>query len=304
MRTLSRVELALLTAIGLWALNVPVTRYLLTEGFAPLVYSTLRYGIALVIFGLILWRMEGRLGIRGRDLALTAVAGAVLYVNQLAFVYALETTPASVVALVLGSTPVFAAVIGLVLGLEVLGMGFWVGSAVSLAGVGFVALAHGTVGGDVTGVLLAVLTAFTWAVYSILVGGLTRRHSPAAISVVVLALSWVAVGVTGAGQVTGQSWDLDWTLWLIFAFSTLGPLVVTNFLWFRSVEQIGAARATLATNLQPFLSAMFAVVLLSETIHWLQAVGGALIAVGILVARRWGRRGSARTVVAAGVGCE
>ena len=69
-------------------------------------------------------------------------------------------------------------------------------------------------------------------------------------------------------------------------YAILGPLVLTNILWFRSIHRIGANRATLATNLQPFVAAVLAVVLLSEPLSWLQIAGGVLIALGILVVRR------------------
>ena len=73
---------------------------------------------------------------------------------------------------------------------------------------------------------------------------------------------------------------------ILLVFATLGPLVVTNVLWFRSLDRIGASRATLATNLQPFAAALVAVVLLGEHIDVVQILGGVLIAVGILAARR------------------
>ena len=73
---------------------------------------------------------------------------------------------------------------------------------------------------------------------------------------------------------------------MLLVFATLGPLVVTNILWFHSLDRIGASRATLATNLQPFAAAICAVVLLGETIDVVQILGGLLIGVGILAARR------------------
>ena len=73
---------------------------------------------------------------------------------------------------------------------------------------------------------------------------------------------------------------------MLLVFATLGPLVVTNVLWFHSLDRIGASRATLATNLQPFVAAIFAVVLLGERIDAVQVVGGLLIGAGILAARR------------------
>ncbi len=64
--------------------------------------------------------------------------------------------------------------------------------------------------------------------------------------------------------------------------------MLTNELWFRSLDRIGPARATLAANLQPFLASAIAVVLLSESLGPLELAGGVLIAAGIFAARRRG----------------
>jgi drug/metabolite transporter (DMT)-like permease len=232
---------------------------------------------------------ERTLRVSRRDAGLVLLAAGTIYVNQVAFVYALETTSASVIALILAATPLFAAVIGLAVGLERLSGRFWLGAGVSFAGVGLVAVGTGQeVGGDVGGVLLGILTAATWAAYSVTITPLMRRYSPWRISALVLGLGWVPIAVTGWPQTSSQDWDLGWEVWALFLFATFGPLVVTNVLWFRSLERIGPARATLATNLQPFLAAVFAVVLLSETLSALQLLGGVLIAAGILLARRRG----------------
>jgi drug/metabolite transporter (DMT)-like permease len=61
---------------------------------------------------------------------------------------------------------------------------------------------------------------------------------------------------------------------------------VTNVLWFTAIDRVGPSRATLVANLQPFLAALFAVVLLSETMTLVQVVGGAAIAISLVVARR------------------
>jgi drug/metabolite transporter (DMT)-like permease len=68
--------------------------------------------------------------------------------------------------------------------------------------------------------------------------------------------------------------------------ATLGPLVLTTILWFRALAQIGPSRATLIANLNPFVAAIFALLLLSEQITALQVAGGVLIGGGILLARR------------------
>jgi drug/metabolite transporter (DMT)-like permease len=279
----------LVAAITLWSLNMSATRYVLTNGLLPLSYTTVRYGLAALTFCVLTLAVERALRVGRADLALFALAIAALAVNQLGFVYSLERTSASVISLILAATPIFAALIGVVLRTETLTRRFWVGAAVSFVGVGLVAVGTGQeVTGDAGGVALGVLTAATWAVYSVTITPLMQRYSPYRISAVVLPVTWAVLALIGLPQTTSQEWDLGWEVWLLVVYATFGPLVLTNVLWFRSLDRIGPSRATLATNLQPFLAAVFAVVLLSETLTALQVLGGVLIAAGILVARRRG----------------
>jgi drug/metabolite transporter (DMT)-like permease len=287
MRRPLSIELMLLTTVVLWALNLTVTRYILTHGFQPLAYATVRYGTAALIFLTIAIVAERSLRIRSADLGLVLLAALCLWLNQLSFVYALEKTSASTIALILGATPIFAAVIGLAFGLERLSRKFWIAAAISFAGVGFVALGSSSgVSGDVRGDVLGIATAATWAGYSVAIAPLMERYSASRISAVVLSLGWVLIALVGFPQTAGQDYDLGWKVWVLLAFATAGPLVVTNILWFRSLHRIGASRATLVANLQPFVAAVFALVLLSERMTLLQVVGGILIAGGILTARR------------------
>ena len=153
MRRPTTVELMLLSAIGLWALNLTVTRYILTHGFQPLSYATVRYGLAAVIFVAITLVAERSLLVARRDLPLVVAAALVLWLNQLGFVYSLKTTSASVIALILAATPVFTALAGLLLGTEWLPRRFWVGATLSFAGVGLGALGSGgELRGDLGGV--------------------------------------------------------------------------------------------------------------------------------------------------------
>jgi drug/metabolite transporter (DMT)-like permease len=120
-----------------------------------------------------------------------------------------------------------------------------------------------------------------------------RGHSPYRVSAVVLSLTWLGLALVGGSTTLDQDLDLGWKVWVLFAFAVFGPLVVTNVLWFRSLDRIGPARATLAANLQPFVAALFGVLLLDESLALVQVAGGVLIALGILLARRRPRRVSA-----------
>ena len=287
MRRPTSLELMLLATIGLWSLNLTVSRYILTHGFQPLAYGSVRYLLAALVFCGITLFAERSLKVAPRDLPLLLAAAGVLYLNQIAFVYALHESTASVLALLLGATPIFAALAGVLLRTETLPRRFWSGALLSFAGVALVALgAGGRVSGSLVGVLLGVLAAASWAAYSMLITPLMRRYSASRISTVVLSATCVPLTLTALPQLADQDWNLGWAVWLCLAFATLGPLVATNVMWFRTLDRIGPARATLAANLQPFVAALVAVVLLSESLGLLEVAGGLLIAAGIVAARR------------------
>jgi drug/metabolite transporter (DMT)-like permease len=277
----------LLTTILLWSLNLSVTKYILEHGLEPLSYATVRYALAGAIFVVLTLLAERSLRIARRDVAVLAFAAVLLWLNQLSFVFALDVTTASTIGLLLGAIPIFAALFGVALGRERLTGRFWVAAAISFVGVALVAVGSGgDVSGGYAGILLGLSTGATWAAYSVAVAPLIRTYSPSRVSAVVLPAAWVLIALVGLPTTTSQDWSLGWEIWALLLFATLGPLVLTNVFWFRSIHRIGPARATLAANLQPFVAAVLAVILLSEPLGTLQILGGVLIGAGILVARR------------------
>jgi drug/metabolite transporter (DMT)-like permease len=118
LRPPSSLELMLFGTIVLWALNLSMSRYILTHGLHPLAYVSVRYGFASAVFIGIALLTEGTLRIARAHVWLVLAAALALFLNQLAFTYAVKDTSASVIALILAAVPIFAAVIGLVLRTE------------------------------------------------------------------------------------------------------------------------------------------------------------------------------------------
>jgi len=277
----------LLTTVLLWALNLSVTKFILDEGLAPLSYAAVRYGLAAAIFVALALAVEGSLRISRTHLWRVGLAAVTLWVNQMCFVFALDLTAASTVGILLGAIPVFTGLFGLALGTERATGRFWLAAAVSFLGVALVALgAAGQVSASLTGIVLGIATAATWAAYSVVFAPLTRTYSVTRISAAVLPCTWALLALAGIPQIRDQDWSLGWDIWVLLLFATIGPLVLTNVLWFRSIRRIGANRATLVANLEPFVAAVLAVVLLSEPLGVLQILGGVAIAGGIVLARR------------------
>jgi drug/metabolite transporter (DMT)-like permease len=278
-------DLMLLATVSLWALNFTVSKYILDEGFHPLAYSSVRYACAALLFAAITLVWEGSLRIGRRELPLIVFCTAALFVNQLSFVYALTFTTATTVALLFGTLPIFTAIFARGSGVEHLSLRFWVAAGLSFAGVALVALGSGgDLSSNLKGDALAILGALTWAAYSVALSPLMRRYSPFRLSAVFLLSVTVLLCVVGGPQIADQSFDFSALVWVGFAFAVIGPLVITNLLWFTAIDRVGPSRASLFANLQPFLAAIIALVLLSEPITTVQVIGGVAIAGGIVLA--------------------
>jgi drug/metabolite transporter (DMT)-like permease len=265
-----------------------VVKYALTHGWEPLSYASVRFAVGALLFSAFTYGREGSLRVERRDIWLmVGAAAAGIWLNQLSFVYAVRLTTAATVALMFGTLPIFVALISHALRIEHLRLRHWLATVISFSGVALVALgATGGIGGDLGGILLGLVASATWAAYSVAMVPLMRRYSPYRISAFMLIAGSIPLLLSGIGQIADENWsELGGLAWAAFVYSLFFSLVFTNILWFTAIDRVGAARSSLYANLQPFLGAFFALVVLSEEMGPLQFAGGLVIGAGILLAR-------------------
>jgi drug/metabolite transporter (DMT)-like permease len=282
-------DVLLLATVLLWSFNFPAVKYGLTHGILPLAYAAMRFSAGSAVFVGITYAREHSLRIRRRDtLAILGAAGIGICLNQVSFIYALQLTTASTVALVFGTVPIFVALIAWMAKTERLDRRHWLAVMVSFGGVALVAAgAVGGLAGDLGGILLTLAASITWAAYSVAIGPLMQRYSPYRLSAVVGLAAIVPLAAVAVPQLMRLDWSSVPTLaWFALCYSTLFSFVITNVLWFTAIDRVGAARSSLYANLQPFLGAAIAVLVLSESMEWVQIVGGIVIGVAILIARQ------------------
>src|SRR5689334_20704222 len=211
----------LMGTVLLWALNITLTKYMFEHGWEPLAYGTIRYFVAVALFWAFTYWRERSFRIDRADLKLVLLAALMIFLNQVCFVYGIHLAHASTVALLLGTTPIFIGIISLALGLEHLPVPFWIGAAITFAGAALIALANGSVGSGLSGTLVAIGTAFTWACYSVTIAPLMRRYSPYRISALVLAIGWVPLALLSIRQLGHQSFSFGWPVWLGFGYAVI-----------------------------------------------------------------------------------
>lgn len=160
------------------------------------------------------------------------------------------------------------------------------GIGVAFAGVVVIGVAmQGDGGSDVTGVLLALLAALTYAIGVVTQKVLLRRLS--GLEVVCYAC-WIGVAVClpWAGDLVdvvrvGDGADLVW-----IGYLGLFPTALAFSLWAFALRYTDAGKQAITTFLVPAITALMAWVLLDEVPPALAFAGGALCVVGVLVARR------------------
>jgi drug/metabolite transporter (DMT)-like permease len=288
MRRPELADLMLLVTVVIWSLNFTVTKYVLNHGFKPLAYGGIRFSAAALLFAGLTYTRERSFRLRRNDIAFVVGAALIgIFLNQVAFVYGTKLTTAATVALIFGTMPVLTGLFAWLGGIERLHSRFWLATAACFSGVVLVAVgAKGGISVDLWGYLLAFIGAATWAAYSVAVAPLMTRYTASRLSAYALSIGAIPLVAVGWGQLSTQDYSsLPALVWLAYAFAVLGPLFLTNLLWFNAIDSVGPSRAALYTNLQPFLGAMFALLILSESITLPQVAGGILIAAGIVLSR-------------------
>jgi len=279
----------LLGTVLLWAFNFSAVRYGVTHAIDPMVYVALRWLLAgLALAAVALFRGTSlRLGRRSLVvIALASIAGVV--VNQIAFSYSIRLASASAVALIFGTLPIFVSIMSQFVGHEHLRRRHWAAVGVSFAGVALVAAGSSSgLGAGVGGIVLALATTFSFAIYSVAIVPPLRHHSPLAVTTTSCLIGGLLLCLIALPWLASEDWSSPPALaWSALLYSALGSVVVGNMLWFIAIERVGASRSALYTNLQPFLGAVFAVFVLSEHLDVLQLAGGLVIASGIVLAGR------------------
>ena len=285
-------DLMLGLCVVIWGFNFTVVKYATSHGFTPLAYAGTRFAISGAIFAIVgLTRNLGP-SLPRRDLVkLVLWSASLTTMNQVALPYSFQYASVSSVALLFGTLPVFAAVYSLLWRIERASTRIWLAAGLSFGGVALIAIGtHGGPSGSVGGILLGLVAPATFALYSIVLVPLVRKYGSlqgnvlAAVATLPLLLS-----VTGPSLVHTDWGAVTPLAYSGVVYSSVASYVLTNVLWLVAVGRVGATRASLYANLQPFFGALFAVLLLSEVMGRYELLGGVAIAGGIVLSRTGSR---------------
>ena len=234
----------------------------------------MRFGVsALVLFGLLAVLRRGLLPARGERLR-PMLLGAIGYALESALFYsALQRGTAAAVALLFYVYPAIVTVLEVVSGRAVFSGRLLGALGLSIAGTALIVVSGGEVDISRAGILLALGSALSFAVYLLASRRAVTHTDP------MVNGAWVAAGaslsLTVQGLVTGglRNPGSDW--WLMVANGVATAAAFS--LLFAALRSLGASRTAVVMTLEALSAVLLAALLLGETIGAVQLAGGAAI---------------------------
>lgn len=281
-------EISLILAAVFWGLNFAATKYA-AESIPPLVLVAFRFtgGGLLLLMVLRLLEPESRPG--RRDLALMAALGCFgVAVAQSGFTFGVSMTSAASTGLIFATAPVWGLLLGALLGFERPTIRGIAGLTLSVVGVAVVVFEGLGSGGDsLLGDLLVLIASVGVGAYTVLSMPLLERHTP-------LAVAGYPV-VFGAPFLVGLSspylLDLEWGSvgagsWAAVGFSAVFATAFAFAGWQRGISRIGANRVLVYQYLITVVGVTSGIVFFGERLGIEKIAGGAIILLGVYLARR------------------
>jgi drug/metabolite transporter (DMT)-like permease len=274
--------LLIITSI-LWAGNFVAGKFMVGHA-GPLVFTVLRWGIAVIFLVPLVWIKERRL-LPPRQalipLILMGVTGVVLF-NGFMFM-ALERTSADNAGLISAMNPLAIAVASYLILKEKMTGRQVASMTLSLMGV-LVVISQGQWQRLLelrlnTGDLFMLGAISMWGLYSVAGRKAMNYTSP------FLSTLWSGFfGVLILLPFSLSSFTItspDYPFWLAVLFTSVGATVAAMVFWNMGIQKLGGTKSGMFLNLNPIFTALLAYLFIGEQMNMAQLVGTALIIVGV-----------------------
>ena len=288
---MGRTDLLIVLVIVLWAVNLSVIKIGL-RALSPHAFNAIRLGLASLAYLAVLLARPGRLTLANKGdrwkAAGLGLLGITLY--QVFFIKAVNMMNASTASIIMGTSPIFIALLATAVGEERISLAGWAGIAVSFAG--FLLVVAGGNGGLVftweawRGAVLILLANVCWAGYTVFSKPVLDRNSPFRLAAMGTIAGTVVYLPFAARDLARVEWArIPWQGWGAILYAGLVAIFLCFVLWYESVKQVGSAKTGVYSNLTPILAIFFAGLVLGERLTAIQAVGAAVTLAGVYLTR-------------------
>ncbi len=283
------IRLLLLFTVVLWGSTFVATKILLPY-INPAELLGLRMLIGLPILGAVVLIRKAKFNFTRKEWLSLMLGSAVLTAHFLIQITGLKYTTATNTGWIISITPLILAVISYFFLKEVLGKWAIIGIAVATLGV-LLLFSKGNFSSIVwlrsTGDWLILVSAHTWAIYTVVIRTVTKTKDPLAVTFAVLLPTFIIM-------VGYLIWHNQWPAYTSLPMdATISLLVLAvlatalaQWFWQEGVAKIGAAKSGIFLYLEPLSSTALGVAYLNEPFGLFTAIGGLMVLAGVYLAER------------------
>jgi len=287
----------LLLVALVWGLNMVPSKWLL-EVMTPAATLVFRFASCAAIVPLAMLSGRSRAeGQAGRPWGTMLLVGVWVGVQQLLFVYALDLTYASEASLLISIAPIWTAVIGVLMGLEVLSRSNWAGIGLASVGAGLIILSNGhpvsaAAPARLQGDLLMLLSSFLYGSFMVYSKRVMERWGALRVMSWAFVFGSLVVLPTGLGPFLAADWgSFDVKVWGSLLYSGLIAGGWGFVVWYRCIVRTTPARTAVYQYLVPVVAVASASLVLGERMSVGQVLGAVVAIAGLTLARRPVRSG-------------
>ena len=288
-----------LAATTLWGINGSFAKAALSSGLSSLRLTEVRStGAALILVAALAIVRPRSLRITRGELPFLLLFGVVgLAFVQLLYFIAIHRLEIGVALLIQYVAPVLIALYARLVFKEPVRRRVWAALILALAGLSLVVDLWSGVALNGLGVVAALASAVTFALYILLAENAVKRRDPVsllALGFTFAAIFWAIVQpwwsfpteyLNDRVSLDGALFDATLPVWVLLLGVVLVGTIVPFLLLLVALRHLSATRAGVTAMFEPVAGALVAYALLGESLTATQLIGGAIVLAGILLAQ-------------------
>ena len=286
MKSNTKAHLAVLATNLLFGVNYATVKYITPALILPFGLNMARVLTALILFWILYLLKPTTFGIRVKDIPRFIICAASgVTINQLLFIKGLSLTTSIHASLLSLGTPIFITIIAAWLLREMLTPIKMIGLLLGIGGATMLILLKDNThsGTDVmTGDILILLNAISYAFYMVLVRPLMQVYSPIHVIRWIFTFGAIMIAPFAWPQFAGTDWSLfQLTHWMALAFVCIGATFFSYLFNIYGISVIGASATGSYIYTQPVFAAITSMIFLGENIDSYKIIAALLIFGGV-----------------------
>ena len=282
--------------VMVWGSNF-VFGKMLVQDFSPALLTMLRLlFIVLFLIGLSSYKKHFK-RVNKSDLLVVFFLGVIgVFINQWSFFVGLQTADPTTSALILATTPILTSVLAAIFLKEKLTIRMLMGSIVAIIGIYFVVTKGNLSSLHIDkGLLWIVITMITFAIMIIMTRLLSNRIDPLTITLYSNVVGLI-VSIPFAFLLdTPVHVSSDMSDWFFLIGTAVVVHGIANLIWNQNIRHVDASKASILSNLEPFVAMIMGLILLYKPITGAEIVGSLFIVGGVVLSTYQRKRLNSRS---------